>query len=40
VLLASGVKESSLLNNIFTTVNMVTVMIVLIGGAFKGDIYI
>lgn len=34
-LLAFGVKESSYLNNIFTTVNMVTIVIVVIAGAIK-----
>ena len=36
-LLAIGVKESSVMNNIFTTVNMITVAIVLIAGSFKVD---
>lgn len=36
-LLAFGVKESSLLNNIFTCVNMLTVCIVLVAGAIKAD---
>ena len=35
-LLAFGVKESSVLNNIFTCVNLVTVCIVLVAGAIKG----
>lgn len=37
VLLAVGVKESSVMNNIFTTVNMITVAIVLAAGAYKAD---
>ena len=35
--LAFGVKESSLLNNIFTVVNLLTVSIVLVAGVFKAD---
>lgn len=35
VLLSIGVKESSLLNNIFTSVNIVTVLIVLVAGGIK-----
>ena len=35
-LLAIGVKESSLLNNIFTTVNIVTILIVIIAGSMNG----
>lgn len=34
-LLAFGVKESSYLNNIFTIVNMATIVIVVIAGAIK-----
>lgn len=34
-LLSIGVKESSVLNNIFTTVNVITVLIVLIAGGIK-----
>lgn len=34
-LLAFGVKESSYLNNVFTTVNMATIVIVVIAGAIK-----
>jgi solute carrier family 7 (cationic amino acid transporter), member 3 len=37
VLLAVGVKESTFLNNIFTGVNLVTVMIVLIAGSLNAD---
>ena len=33
--LSSGVKESTLLNNIFTVVNLVTVSIVIIAGSLK-----
>ncbi|XP_055904152.1 cationic amino acid transporter 2-like [Eupeodes corollae] len=36
-LLAFGVKESSVLNNIFTCVNMLTVCIVLVAGTIKAD---
>jgi solute carrier family 7 (cationic amino acid transporter), member 3 len=35
--LAFGVKESSLLNNIFTVVNLLTVSIVLVAGFIKAD---
>lgn len=34
--LAFGVKESSILNNIFTVLNLGTVCIVLVAGAIKG----
>ena len=34
-LLAFGVKESSLLNNVFTGVNLITVTVVLIAGGIK-----
>lgn len=37
VLLAVGVKESSMLNNIFTTVNLITVIIMFISGCIKAD---
>jgi len=36
VLLCVGVKESSILNNIFTIINLVTIMIVIVSGAIKG----
>lgn len=36
-LLAFGVKESSVLNNIFTCVNLATVCVVLVAGAIKAD---
>lgn len=35
VVLSVGVKESSMMNNIFTTVNMTTICIVIIAGAIK-----
>lgn len=35
-LLAFGVKESSFLNNIFTTVNLLTILIVIIAGSIYG----
>lgn len=35
-LLAFGVKESSFLNNIFTSVNLITICIVLIAGSING----
>lgn len=37
ILLAVGVKESSMLNNVFTSVNIITVLIVLVAGAIKSD---
>ncbi|XP_075237864.1 cationic amino acid transporter 3-like isoform X2 [Lycorma delicatula] len=37
LLLAWGVKESTLLNNIFTGVNLLTVLTVIISGSFKVD---
>lgn len=40
VLLSAGVKESSILNNIFTTVNMATVIIVIFSGAMGKGIQI
>uniref|UniRef100_A0A1A9UXV0 Cationic amino acid transporter C-terminal domain-containing protein n=1 Tax=Glossina austeni TaxID=7395 RepID=A0A1A9UXV0_GLOAU len=36
-LLAFGVKESSFLNNIFTSVNLITICIVLIAGSINAD---
>lgn len=36
ILLSVGVKESSLLNNVFTTINLATVAIVIVTGAMKG----
>lgn len=36
VLLAVGVKESSLLNNVFTMINLATVILVIVTGAMKG----
>lgn len=35
VILAIGVRESTIMNNIFTSVNIVTVLIVLVAGAIK-----
>lgn len=37
-LLSFGVKESSFLNNIFTSVNLVTICVVLVAGAINGKI--
>lgn len=37
-ILAFGAKESSFLNNIFTTVNLVTICIVLVAGAMNGKL--
>lgn len=35
VILSIGVKESTMLNNVFTTLNLVTVLIVIISGSIK-----
>lgn len=37
VLLSVGVKESSMLNNVFTVVNLITIMIIIVAGAIKGN---
>ncbi|XP_015184081.1 PREDICTED: cationic amino acid transporter 3 [Polistes dominula] len=37
LLLSIGVKESSFLNNIFTVINIVTIIIVIVAGAIKAD---
>lgn len=37
-LLAFGVKESSMLNNAFTVLNLVTICIVLVSGSIKADV--
>jgi amino acid transporter len=37
VLLAVGVKESTVLNNIFTVINLCTVSLILVAGAIKSD---
>ncbi|KAK9692477.1 C-terminus of AA-permease, partial [Popillia japonica] len=37
VLLSAGVKESTLLNNVFTTLNICTVLTVVIAGSIKAD---
>lgn len=36
ILLSVGVKESSVLNNIFTAINLATVVTVIGSGIFKG----
>lgn len=38
VLLAVGVQESTKFNNLFTALNVVTIITVLIGGAFRADV--
>lgn len=38
-ILSIGVKESTLLNNIFTGVNLITVSIVIIAGSLKSDVH-
>ncbi|XP_033225255.1 high affinity cationic amino acid transporter 1 isoform X1 [Belonocnema kinseyi] len=38
VLLSIGAKESSILNNIFTTVNMITILVIIVAGSIKADI--
>ncbi|KZC04782.1 PREDICTED: cationic amino acid transporter 3 [Dufourea novaeangliae] len=37
ILLSVGVKESSILNNIFTVVNLITIMIIIVAGSMKAD---
>lgn len=37
VLLATGVKESTKLNNVFTALNLITVIVVVVTGAVKSD---
>lgn len=37
VLLSAGAKESTFLNNIFTSVNLLTIIIVIISGAINGN---
>lgn len=39
VILAIGVRESTIMNNIFTSVNIITVLIVLVAGAIKCKYY-
>lgn len=36
-LLAFGVKESSWLNNTFTTINVLTILLMFISGLFRGE---
>lgn len=38
-LLAIGVKESTFLNNIFTCVNVLTILIVIVSGAINGKLF-
>ncbi|XP_066589837.1 cationic amino acid transporter 3 [Prorops nasuta] len=37
ILLSTGVRESSFLNNIFTIINVVTIVIVIVAGSIKAD---
>ncbi|KOC63248.1 Cationic amino acid transporter 3 [Habropoda laboriosa] len=37
ILLSIGVKESSMLNNIFTVVNLTTILIIIVAGSIKAD---
>lgn len=37
ILLSVGVKESSILNNIFTVINLVTIVIIIVAGSIKGN---
>ncbi|XP_068975024.1 cationic amino acid transporter 3 [Bombus flavifrons] len=37
ILLSTGVKESSILNNIFTVINLITIAIIVVAGSFKAD---
>ena len=36
ILLSIGAKESSILNNVFTTVNMITILVIIVAGSIKG----
>lgn len=38
VILAWGVRESTMINNVFTVVNLFTVVTVVVTGLFKGNI--
>ena len=38
--LSIGVKESSMLNNVFTTINLITISIIVVSGIIKGEILI
>lgn len=40
ILLSVGVKESSILNNIFTVINLMTILIIIIAGSIKGKFYL
>ncbi|CAD1475285.1 unnamed protein product, partial [Heterotrigona itama] len=37
ILLSVGVKESSILNNIFTVINLTTIVIIIVAGSMKAD---
>ncbi|XP_029032546.1 cationic amino acid transporter 3 isoform X1 [Osmia bicornis bicornis] len=37
ILLSIGVKESSMLNNIFTVINLATILIIIVAGSIKAD---
>ena len=37
--LSVGVKESSMLNNVFTTINLITISIIIVSGIMKGIVY-
>nr|CAD7460882.1 unnamed protein product [Timema tahoe] len=39
VLLAIGVKESTIMNNLFTVLNMIVIAIVIVAGSIKADVY-
>lgn len=36
ILLCIGVKESSILNNVFTVINLITITIVIVAGSMRG----
>jgi len=39
VLLCVGVKKSSILNNVFTIINLITITIVIVTGSMKGKLH-
>lgn len=37
ILLSIGVKESTLLNNVFTAVNLITISVIIVAGSMNGN---